>query len=71
MIAMSTIIVHERYNIVPRDADVAVALLAGAVPQTARAVPTPIAPPGAALPVNASVVHVGWGRTNVCNSPKL
>ncbi|XP_014370089.2 trypsin CFT-1-like [Papilio machaon] len=64
-IAMSTIIVHERYNIVPHDADVAVALLAGAVPQSARAVPAPIAPPGAALPHNASVVHVGWGRTNV------
>ncbi|CAK1595390.1 unnamed protein product [Parnassius mnemosyne] len=62
---ISAIIIHESYNSPPRDNDVAVLVLTVAVALGARVDTAFIPLQGAVVPDNATLVHVGWGRTNV------
>ncbi|CAG5037487.1 unnamed protein product [Parnassius apollo] len=62
---ISAIIIHESYNSPPRDNDVAVLVMTVAVDLGASVNTAFIPLQGAVVPDNATVVHVGWGRTNV------
>ncbi|XP_068624672.1 trypsin CFT-1-like isoform X2 [Battus philenor] len=62
--SVSTVIVHERYNRPVRDNDVAVVVLSTSVTISGSVNTTAIPPPGAALPDGATLVHIGWGRTD-------
>lgn len=63
--SVSTVVVHDGYNQPPRDNDIAVLVLArrSAVSADVAAVSLPM--PNAVVPDNATLVHVGWGQTNV------
>ncbi|XP_028025706.1 trypsin CFT-1-like [Bombyx mandarina] len=63
--SVSMIIVHERYNVPIRDNDIAVLVLSSPVTLSASVAQARIPVQWAEVPDNSSVIHVGWGRTNV------
>ncbi|KAG6449239.1 trypsin, alkaline C-like [Manduca sexta] len=65
--SVSTIVVHERYNRIPRDNDIAIMLLNRHVKWSDRVGTARIPLADAVVPKNATVVHIGWGTTSTTN----
>lgn len=67
--SVSGVICHERYNSpVLRDYDVAIMVLASAFTLGARIATALIPTQGEEVPDNSTVIHAGWGRTDVNHS---